>query len=937
MHPAAIGPFKIDRELGRGGMGEVFLATDTRLDRQVAIKALPAHLSQDPDRLIRFQREAKLLASLNHPNIAAIYGLEELADNKYLILEYVEGVTLADRLNDGPIPIDEALSFARQIAEALEVAHDKGIVHRDLKPANVIVTPDGVLKVLDFGLARTAEGALSSTNVTAKADSPTLPTPVRHSPTIPGAIMGTAGYMSPEQARGKTVDKRSDIFSFGCVLYEMLTGAMPFPGETVTDSIGAILHREPTWELLPAATPPRVRELLTTCMAKDRRSRLHDIGDARLALERTISGKEWTHSPTAVATSSPSPLRWIFGAAAAISLLAGGWLLGRTLHTPTPPPKSQPFHVSTTVPAKPGLSSISGIAPDASFVVYTAWQQMQAESTKPEGVMVVRRLDRDEFKVIDATEGAMEGALSPDGRWLAFIAAKDRARSRITLKKIALDDGRPVGNAETLCDLPAGGYYQLCWSSDREIALSAGWQRTILAVPASGGEPRVVLSEEKVRDIDIFGEVRPLIPGKSILVTRWALVGQGIEERIEVLDLASGKLTPLLTNAGGAHVISSSAGIATIVARRNQDSLIAVKLDTTSMQIVGEPVTVAAGGGARSLFFVSQNGTLARSSTVGDMSSRRLLWIDEAGQSQPIAAPTRAYGSISISPDGTRFATYFEPANESDLPTEIWIYNLARRTFTRIPTLEPTFTELCWSPDGQQIAYSTITNKEASIWMRRTDGTGEPTKLYSNATGQTLLVPQNWSPDGKILAILQVNLASNTTDILMLEQETAAAQWTATPYLSSPTTEELLAFSPDAKWVTFVSDESGRRELYLQRFSGPKSADADNKAGRTQISNSGTMGGAWWSRDGKELRYIDTDSQVQSVQLQTQPTLTVSLPKPLYSIKEFEFRLATTAPDGRMMLVIKGESERATKIDLLVNFTDEVNARMTSVKLPGAK
>ena len=291
MPPAAIGPFQIERELGRGGMGEVYLARDTRLDRQVAIKALPAHLSQDPDRLARFQREAKMLASLNHPGVGAIHGLEECAGHQYLILEFVEGETLADRLARGPIPIDEALVIARQIAEALEAAHEKGIIHRDLKPGNVMVTHEGAVKVLDFGLARTEETPASSSFVPQNlADSPTVTSPARiHSPTIPGVIMGSAGYMSPEQARGKAVDKRSDIFSFGCVLYEMLTGAMPFRGETAADAIGATLHKQLDLALLPPGTPATIRLLLSRCLAKDRANRLHDIADARLELAQAIS------------------------------------------------------------------------------------------------------------------------------------------------------------------------------------------------------------------------------------------------------------------------------------------------------------------------------------------------------------------------------------------------------------------------------------------------------------------------------------------------------------------------------------------------------------------------------------------------------------------------------------------------------------------------
>ncbi|MBX3378937.1 MAG: serine/threonine protein kinase [Phycisphaeraceae bacterium] len=369
MHPAAIGPFNIERELGRGGMGVVYLATDNKLDRQIAIKALSADFAGDPDRLARFQHEAKVLASLNHPGIAAIYGLEEANGHQYLILEYVAGESLADWLAKGPMPIDESLNLARQIATALEVAHEKGVIHRDLKPGNVMVTPDGVVKVLDFGLARTADGKPSTTTAPVATDSPTVISPARfaHSPTIPGVIMGTAGYMSPEQARGKPVDKRSDIFSFGCVLYEMLTGAQPFRGETVADAIGATLHKESDLSLLPPGTPRRVRDLLTNCLAKDRKDRLHDIGDARLELERAIGGQEWLSAAAAPGVRKTSRSLAV-GAACALTLLAGGigWLLASQF-TPRPPsaPVAPPqtFYVSTSLPSKPpysGLVSTSG-------------------------------------------------------------------------------------------------------------------------------------------------------------------------------------------------------------------------------------------------------------------------------------------------------------------------------------------------------------------------------------------------------------------------------------------------------------------------------------------------------------------------------------------------------------------------------------------------
>jgi len=925
MRPTAIGPFRIERELGRGGMGEVYLARDTRLDREVAFKALPAHLAQDPDRLARFQREAKVLASLNHPGIGSIYGLEEADGHQYLILEFVEGETLAERLVSGAIPVDEALTIARQIGEALEAAHEKGVVHRDLKPGNIMVTPDGVVKVLDFGLARTAEGSPSTTSARGAPESPTISSPVAvHSPTIPGAIMGTAGYMSPEQARGKPVDKRSDIFSFGCVLYEMLAGSGPFPGETVTDSLGAILHREPDWSLLPARTPARIRELLRNCVAKDRRNRLHDIGDARLELDRAIAGHEWA---SVAAPASGAKRSWTGTAALICSAVlvagAGGWLLAQRFAHPAPVARAQVFQLSTAVPAAPELYYIVGIAPDARFVVYKAWPQMEAGTTKPGGVLVVRRLDRDETKVIEGTEGIRDAALSPDGRWIAFAAAKDAAVSKVTLKKIALDNGVAVGSPETLCDLPVGGEYSLCWASDREIVLLAAWQQKILAVPASGGEPRVVLQEEQAQGIETWGEVRPLVAGESVLASRWSLVGQTMKERTEVVDLATGKRTELLSNAGGAQLVAGGY----LVARRNLNSLIAARLDLDTLQIVGDPVTIWSGASMGGPCFVSASGTLAMTTASGDMTQRRLMWIDAQGQAQPVGAPPRAYGAIWISPDGGRVGTSLDSTDPTEMRTELWVHDLSRRTYSRIPMEGPAWEPL-WSPDGQRVAYGGVVEGGFSVWERRADGAGAPVKLYSTPSAQVLAFPSAWSPDGKTLAIGQVDLSGYGGDILMLERGEGSAEWKATPYLNSSADEHALRFSPDGKWVIFCSVESGRHELYVQRFTGAGSGVADAMAGRVQVSTSGHDGAAWWSADGKEIRFIDSDKQVMSVEVQTEPALTVSLPKALYGFKELKTRGMSWAPDGRVMVVLQGENERPNRIEVVVNFLDEVRAKM---------
>ena len=929
MQTAAIGPFTIEREIGRGGMGEVYLALDTRLDRRVAIKALPAHLAQDPDRLARFQREAKLLASLSHPNIGAIHGLEEANGHQYLILEFIEGGTLSERLKDGAIPVDEALVLAKQMAEAIEVAHEKGIIHRDLKPGNVMVTPEGVVKVLDFGLARTADGTPSTTSAPVSADSPTVTPPARaaHSPTIQGVIMGTAGYMSPEQARGKPVDKRSDIFSFGCVLYEMLSGSQPFRGETVADAIGATLHKESDLSLLPPNTPRRVRDLLANCLAKEKKSRLHDIGDARLELERAIAEREWLDASES-RTAHTSRVRSASIAAVALLMLAIGGLVGALLMRPAPGQAPLPFHLSVATPAKPELNDFFGISPDGRFIVYKVLPELEADSPKPPGLMMVRRLDSDKAEPIPGTEGVLKAAISPDGRWVAFTAAKDRARTKVSLKKVALNNGEPAGTPETLCDLSGTTDANLCWSSDREIAIAQQWNRTLLTVPASGGEPRVVFRDEDATDFASMGELRPLVPGQSVLSSRGRVVrGEG-KTWIEIVELASGKRTTLLENAERAQYLPTGH----IIARRNRDSLIAARFDLATQRIIGEPVTVWNGtrGGS---FFVSPTDALAMLVQPADITGRTLAWIDENGRPVPVSAPPRAYRNVRVSPDGGRVVTNFESTEPGSLGSDLWIYDFSRRTFSRLPTQGPAWDHI-WTKDGQRIVHNLVAEDAMCILERPADGSGEPEKLFAVPRG-TWLIPMEWSPDGKTLAFYRRDLSSPNGDVLMLEKDATSGKWIATPYLNSPANEFGLSFSPDGKWVQFISDETGRRELYVQRFTGARASAADARSGRVQISTAtGVQGDGWRSSDGKEIRFVDNDLQVFSVQIQTESTLSASVPKLLYSMKDLkpQFRNAVFAPDGRLLVILRAEDEGKNRLDVIVNFVDEMRAKVEAAK-----
>lgn len=934
MHPTTIGPYTIERELGRGGMGQVFLARDTRLDRLVAIKALPEHLAQDQDRLSRFQREAKVLASLNHPGIGAIFGLEEVSGHHYLILEYIDGQTLAERLEEGAIGIEESLPLARQIADALEAAHDKGVVHRDLKPANIMITGEGAVKVLDFGLARTEAGAPTSTIAQVCADSPTLTSPVRvNSPTIPGVILGTAGYMSPEQARGKAVDKRSDIFSFGCVLYEMLTGAGPFGGETVTDSIGAILHREPEWKLIPPHAPARVRELLAACLTKDRRNRLHDIGDARLELERAIAGKEWA-STAAAASAETQSKRTTIIAASAVALAAGGaigWIVAGQRSRPAPAAAKQTFHVSATLPSTPRFNRLAAISPDATFVVYSAWPELESDSDKPTGVLVMRRLDRNETLVVEGTEGARNAAMSPDGRWVAYACARDHAGTKFTLKKFALENGRPSGKPQTVCDLANSTSFSVGWASDREIVYSTDLDATVFALAASGGEPRIVVKDESTENIEGWDGFRPLVTGQSLLATHIELVNEKIKVNVEVIELATGKRTVVIPGAGSPQIVSEAKdGEKLLVATRTDLSgLFAVRFDSSTLKTIGEPFTVWNGNTLNGLD-ISPSGTLAMTTQPTNSNSRRLAVLDDKGLPQSIAGTPRAFASIAISPDGGRVLFRLDSTTPDELQSEVWVQDLTRRSATRIPIMG--FVDgLVWSNDGQRIAYGSFNTDEFSIWERPATPSGSAVKMHSIAVSQQLFsMPLAWSPDGRILAIQQTDVRTSKSDVLMIEQvqEAGETKWKAMPYLNSPADEHALRFSPDGKWVVFCSVESGRHELYVQRFTGATSGTKDAASGRVQISTTGHDGVVWWSRDGKEIRFIDGDKNVVSVEVKTEPAFSTSVPKVLYTFKDLKARSFSWTPEGQLMVVLPGENDEISKIDLIVNFADEVKAKM---------
>ena len=906
-HPASIGPYTILRELGRGGMGVVYLANDPNLDRQIAIKALPAAFAEEPARLERFQREAKALAALNHPGIAGIYGLEEIAGARYLILEFVDGETLADRLAKGPLPTDEALPLARQLAEALEAAHEKGIVHRDLKPANLIVTPEARLKVLDFGLARGSDTAGPSSasqshslpTPPAAPDSPTLTAPARpvNSPTVAGVIMGTAGYMSPEQARGKFVDKRSDIFSFGCVLYEMLSGAQPFGGETVTDALGATLHREPDWVLLPPNTPARVRDLLARCLAKDRKQRLHDIADARIELDRAMADpRPLTVSEGTWRGTLRRAVPWTL-CAALLAALALVWA------RPRPAPTAV-MRLTMAIPEAQSLASFPGtmmdISPDGTHVVFVARKQIGRQ-------LYLRALDQSEATPIPNTDDAFCPFFSPDGRWIAF-AQKGKLRKVSVLG----------GPATVICNAPdiRGG----SWGPDGTIAFSPDAQSGIWRVPAAGGEP------VKLTDAGV-GETIPthrwpcfLPDGKTVLYTATDRNSDFTEATINAVSLDTGKQKTIFKGGAYARYVASGH----IVYGRGS-TLMALPFDARKLEATGAAVPVLEGvlnamnyGSVQ--FACAQTGALIYVPGSGTADDLNLIWIDHEGKETPASNHKRSYTDARLSPDGTRIAAQIVSAGNVD----IWVLELERDSFIRLTFDEAVDSGPRWTPDGKSIVFTSNRGNSSgpNLFRQPADGTGEAQRLTTSLNPQTAY---GFTPDGSTL-LYRERFTKTANDIMYLRLNEPESK--PEVFLSTPFDESAAALSPDGKWLAYHCNESGEYEIYVRPFLRP--------GAKTKVS-AGQSGFPSWSPDGKELYYRSAARALMAVSLTaTDDALRVGTPRTVFPLNGNTYNGPySVSPDGKRFLFVRSASEVAGQVEqpiVVVNWLTELQARMRTSK-----
>jgi eukaryotic-like serine/threonine-protein kinase len=818
---ARLGPYEIIAPLGAGGMGEVYHARDPRLGRDVAIKALPAEFAQDPERLSRFEREARLLASLSHPNIAGIHGLEEVAGHRYLVLEFVDGETLAERLARGPLPPDEAIEVCRQAAAGVEAAHENGVIHRDLKPGNIMLTPSGAVKVLDFGLAKGGAANASGSNLSA---SPTM----THA-TGAGMLLGTAAYMSPEQARGKAVDRRTDVWSFGCVLYECLTGRQAFEGETVSDLIARILEREPDWTAIPPATPPRVVELLRRCLTKDTTLRLRDIGEARIALAAPEAG---ARTATTHAGAGGRPTRgWIVPAVVAVLAVAATTVVLLAIRPSHPPGPVRRFRV--LVPGLPQhFWAPLALTRDGHSLAYEANDRIW-----------IRRLDQSDAVEVPGSNMGRSPFWSWDQGTLCFAA--DR-------KLWAFTPGSE--QAREICTIPESGeILGGAWTADGRIVLAV-WRSGLYEVPAEGGEARSILPIDS-SIVDFHGP--SFLPdGRTLLLY---VHGKGDRSAVAIVEGSPPRLKRVydaprwdaVSYSRTGHLIGTAAGVGP------GSEIWAVPFSASSRRVTGPAFRVL--DGAR--FANTSSDGLLVAYAESPSPPGQLIWHRRDGAEETIGEPQTGLFGPSLSPDGQRVAY----AAEQDGNSDIWVQDLVRGTRTRITSSPVDEKGPSWSPDGRRLFYTSAQSVgHVDIVAIGSDGGGTPDTV---AHGYQPVV----SPNGRNLVYTVDNKGSGDLWVLPLGGGGAAK-----PFLATDADESSPSFSPDGRWLAYVSDESGRDEIYIRRF-----PEGDV---RTQVS---VDGGSWprWTRRGDGIYYAKRDT-IMLVAVGAGPRPTLGLPRLLFTIPE---------------------------------------------------
>jgi serine/threonine protein kinase len=871
--PSSIAHYKITTKLGEGGMGAVYRATDTKLGRDVAIKVLPDSFANDHDRLARFTREAQVLASLNHPNIAAIYGVEDHA----LILELVEGPTLAERLVHGAIPLEEALPIARQIAEGIEFAHERGIIHRDLKPANVKIREDGTVKLLDFGLAK----AFSPDDGSGSAELMNSPTLTGRATQL-GVILGTAAYMAPEQAKGKAVDRRADIWAFGIVVYEMLTGKRGYQAEDVSETLAAVLTREVDWTALPAATPARLRTLLRDCMARDPRQRLRDVGEARRVLDQLISGAA---DPSAGVTASIVPpaqisagrraLPWAITAAAALGAIAFATLYFS--HTNESPPEVRLQIVTPSIKDEIALgfsgNNFLTLSPDGRSIVYVA----NTEDGKSYRLWL-RPLDSELAKPLPGTELPIQGTFwSPDSKWIGFFADKK-------LKRIDV----ATGTVQTLADAPTprGG----TWSRDGTILFSPAGNGILYRMPAAGGQPEPVT---QFRSQEVTHRWPQFLPDGRHFVF-W------ISGTPEVQGIYAGALDSheyrKICVADGPAIFAPPGHLFFV----RESVLYGQQFDPDTMKLSGEPIPVASDvstspyTGLR--FTASSQGTIAYRPDV--VVTRQMTWLDRLGKPLGTVGEPLDYLQVGeLSPDGRTLAVTTQRGAGR---FSISMMDMTRGTVT--PLGRDTGT-LRWSPDGSKIAFGCVPRGHADICWKVAGSNGPGEVLYPTAEAKNL---DDWSPDGKYI-LYTSQMPKTARDVMAVPFTGNDRQ--PIPVAQTPAAERSGRFSPDGKWVAYESDEIGPVDVFVRPFPGPGPA--------VRVSTGGGSA-PFWRKDGKELYYrLGDQLMAVSIKMSSNGGLALGIPVPLFKANGS----AVVQTDGqRFLFAMKLHDVSTPPITVIVNW-----------------
>jgi Tol biopolymer transport system component len=880
------GAYEITGELGVGGMGEVYRATDTNLKRDVAIKILPPAFAGDADRVARFQREAEALAALNHPNIAQIYGLERGEGMTAIAMELVEGPTLADRIATGPIAAEEALQIALQIADALEAAHERSIVHRDLKPANVKLKPNGMVKVLDFGIATAPESPI----VTSGRHSPTLLTPAL---TEAGVLLGTAAYMSPEQARGRGVDARADVWAFGCVLFEMLTGQPAFGGEDVTTTVARVLEREPNLAALPAATPAPMKRAIELCLRKDPRKRLHSIGDVRLGLEGELGGGAAESSAVRASPPGRRALPIVAALAAGAAIVGATW---RSLRPAEERPRVTRFVESVAVPS--GLPAAS-LSSDGSLIAYVSGTPAQIR---------LRNLASFETVPIDTSAGSLTPpCFSPDGKWIAFAAENSTA-----LRKAPVAGGRGLTLASGLFGL------DLCdWGEDGYIYFTT--TQGIARVPEAGGSVESLAAPD-VAKREISFERPQLLPGGTKVLYSVVIGGQNAGIRIEVMDLTTHAQTPLLDAAGiGAFAATGPTQRIGHLVYGQGGALFAAPVDLQRLRAgaVSPILDGVVGAGPLTIATVSPSGTLAYFAGEATNVTPALTWVSRDGSSEALPGDPAYIGDVSLSRNGKNAVTTVLDLNT--LTADLWVHEFDTGRVTRL-TFGGFNRNATWTPDGKRLLYasSSTIGDPAALRSVLTDGSGLPVTLLAAQAG--LIGPTSVSPDGN--SVLGVsNARANAGDVWWLP-------FASVPPNGAPSTDPSLNYlldsafdethasiSPDGRWVAYSSNETGREQIFVVPYPGP--------GGKTQVSLNGGREPRW-NPNGRELFYV-SGSRMMSVAVETTPAFRAATPTVLFDDPSlFEESMGSPSgfhydvvPDGSRFLLLRPRG-RAGGLELRV-------------------